>query len=152
MGLHRSANGISKIKHKLQKKPCITAEQYTIHAPRILLVDDDATLRGVLYDLLSAQGYVVECAKHGKEALLYLASAAQLPGLILLDLMMPVMDGYGFRKAQRSNPRIAPIRVVVMTAAGDIKANDVRLDVAAALRKPFSLVTLLDTLKKNYPT
>ena len=73
---------------------------------RILLVEDDHALRETLSDVLSEEGYQVACASNGLEALDRL-SRDSLPHLILLDLVMPVMDGWAFRDAQRNRPELA---------------------------------------------
>lgn len=131
--------------------PGSPVQQGTTARRRILVVDDDALLRDVLCDVLVSRGYVVERAANGKEALECLSSSAVLPGLILLDVMMPVMDGYAFRTAQRGDPKIAHIGVIVMTADAQIKATDAQLKAIAVLHKPFDLELLLRTLLKNYP-
>src|SRR5262245_46695358 len=101
----------------------------------ILLVEDDTDIREALSYLLADQGYDVACAEDGQEALSYLHSGHK-PAIILLDLMMPRMDGYQFRAAQRSEPEIASIPVILFSAAGNVVQRAKGLDVALALEKP----------------
>ena len=89
------------------------------------------------------RGTGVSAAANGAEALGHLR-AAELPCVILLDLMMPVMDGWEFRRRQQEDPRLAPIPVVVITAAGDHRASSI--SVQRILPKPLHLDAVLDAL------
>src|SRR5713226_6627597 len=82
---------------------------------RLLVVEDDWELRSSLSDLLRRDGYDVADAANGSEALDYLKSSPA-PDLILLDLMMPVKDGWQFRIEQKKDPTIASIPVLAMSA------------------------------------
>jgi CheY-like chemotaxis protein len=84
----------------------------------ILLIEDDEGIRTVLIECLTDKGYVVYGAEHGADALALLGSTMATPRLMLLDLMMPIMDGWAFRRRQRANPAWADIPVVVLTALG----------------------------------
>lgn len=106
---------------------------------RILLVDDDIDLCDTLADILSVSGYAVACAHDGREALLELRSHAR-PALILLDIMMPVMDGWQFRAEQLADPAVAQIPVVVLTAAHHLERP---IDADALVYKPFETRELL---------
>jgi CheY-like chemotaxis protein len=90
-------------------------ESITANA-QILVVDDDTLIRDSLSDLLRAAGFQVATAQHGGDALAYLRENP-LPRVIILDLMMPVMDGWEFRLRQREDPRLAQIPVIVLSAA-----------------------------------
>src|SRR5437879_4611456 len=81
----------------------------------VLVVEDDADVRETLAELLEAAGYQVAGAANGWQALGYL-QWARPPGLILLDLMMPVMDGHQFRQRQRQEPVLASIQLAVVSA------------------------------------
>src|ERR1044071_1184503 len=76
----------------------------------ILVVEDDSAIREVLTDVLESEGYQVLNAANGREAIQLLRSST-LPCLILLDLMMPVMNGWQFRDEQRQDPLLAPVPV-----------------------------------------
>ena len=108
--------------------------------PPVLVVDDDPVLRGVVADTLEAAGYPVEQAADGEEALRVAAGAR--PGLILLDLGLPRLDGWGFLGAYRAGagPR-AP--VVLCTAAGDLHERPLAVRADGVLEKPLDLVALL---------
>lgn len=86
--------------------------------PRILVVEDDVDARDAMIALLQMKGYRAVPAGNGKEALDYL-SRAPIPDLIILDLWMPVMDGWQFRTEQIKDPRLKEIPVVVVTALSD---------------------------------
>jgi CheY-like chemotaxis protein len=115
---------------------------------QILLVDDDRDVIDALRVVLSEEGYDVATASNGYEALLYLKSHSPLPSLILLDVMMPVMDGYEFRIEQQRDPAIARIPVVVVTA-GSIGERVAEMGVTGLLRKPFDLDRLLRELARR---
>jgi two-component system response regulator CpxR len=84
----------------------------------VLIVDDDPDIRETLRFVLEDAGYPVYCAENGKEALNVLAVAARPPGLILLDLMMPVMSGDELLKALKQVRALADIPVTIVTASG----------------------------------
>src|SRR3954471_11435420 len=81
----------------------------------ILLIDDDSELRQSLVDLLEDEGHQTRTASSGREALAML-EGPDLPRMILLDLMMPDLNGWQFCELQRQNPRLAAIPVLVVTA------------------------------------
>jgi CheY-like chemotaxis protein len=110
-------------------------------------VEDDAALRSALAEALRENGYEVSCAEHGREALAQLG-ALPTPAVILLDLAMPVMDGWSFREAQRKDARLAAIPTVILSASlSDPRALDA-LAPAAALAKPFELDRLIETVQR----
>jgi len=122
----------------------------TSRQKHILIVEDDPHILESLRDLLEMEGYVISCATNGKEALGALRAAAKKPGLILLDLMMPVMDGFQFCEEQIRDSDLASIPVVIMSAAGRVKEEDVRQTAARAfLKKPLSLDLILDTINRH---
>ena len=85
---------------------------------RVLVVEDDEDARDALVALLQMKGYRAVPAGNGKEALDYLKKAP-VPDLIILDLWMPVMDGWQFRSEQVKDPRLANVPVIVVTALSD---------------------------------
>jgi CheY-like chemotaxis protein len=113
-------------------------------ARRVLIVEDDDGIREALTDLLRCEGFDVTCAINGAHALEILRAEAPPPDVILLDLMMPVMDGIAFRAEQRADPALASIPVVVITASrqADVEALAPR----AFLRKPIEFDELLAAL------
>lgn len=114
----------------------------------ILVVEDNLEIREVLEAVLRSEGHQVLTAANGADALALLHGARRLPCLILLDLMMPVMDGYQFRDAQRRDARLAEIPVVLLTADGRAPEKGARLEVAGYLRKPVDLDTLVDAVAR----
>ena len=117
-------------------------------AKSVLIVDDDIDIRETITVVLEDEGYLVVSAANGEEALKYLrAGVTALPQLILLDLMMPVMDGFEFRAEQQKDPALATIPVVVITASGSAKERAKSMRVDAMIQKPIALDTLLATIE-----
>src|SRR5215208_6847382 len=108
----------------------------------ILVVEDDVDIQTALSSILRDVGYEVSCAGDGREALDRLRAGLR-PAVILLDLMMPVMDGVEFRTNQLRDPALAHIPIVLLTADGRIREVARTLNAAAAFAKPFELVDLL---------
>jgi CheY-like chemotaxis protein len=109
---------------------------------RVLIVEDDRDIREELTSLLEENDYCVLVAEHGRHAL-EVIRAGNRPDAIILDLMMPVMDGWEFREHQKSDPDLAPIPVIVTTA------GDRTLDANALLRKPVDSDALLRALEQH---
>jgi CheY-like chemotaxis protein len=114
----------------------------------ILVVDDDPDIREALQDVLEYEGYSVLLAANGAEALTVLASSAP-PSLILLDLMMPVMDGFKFRAKQLEDPRFASVPVVIVSAGGEIMKHAKQLGAAGYIEKPMSRGAILDVVSRR---
>ena len=113
----------------------------------ILILEDDDQIATVLRDSLSDEGYEIRFAPNGQEGLRILEQ--WVPDVIVLDLMMPVMDGPAFRAAQRAlQPRLANVPVIVLSGARDARAQAHRLAAAAAITKPFELDELLMTVSR----
>ncbi len=109
----------------------------------VLVVDDDPHIRDVIMELLTDEGYTAEPAANGAEALLVLQQQSAPPCMILLDLMMPQMNGWEFREAQRKRPEFAAIPVVTISAHADLLRISVQLDVVEHLAKPLDIDRLL---------
>ncbi len=109
----------------------------------ILVVDDDADIRETLVEILEESGHRAVSASNGNEALEVLRAAPDRPCPILLDLMMPGMDGRTFRAEQLKDPSLAPIPVVLLSAFRDTAETARELDVAGHLPKPVSLDALI---------
>ncbi len=112
----------------------------------ILLVEDDEATREAVGLLLRGQGYAVADASNGREALDWLHGGLR-PRLILLDLIMPVMDGYAFRAEQLADPELEDIPVLVCSAAADLSRRDRSLRAAATLSKPVELDRLVGAVR-----
>jgi two-component system cell cycle sensor histidine kinase/response regulator CckA len=112
---------------------------------RLLVIEDDADIRGALDGLLSMEGFHVAGCSNGREALDWLRASPK-PDVILLDLMMPVMDGWQFRVAQKADPEFANIPVLALSA--DATAKAAAIDADAYLRKPVDYDTLVDAIDR----
>jgi CheY-like chemotaxis protein len=112
----------------------------------ILLVDDDLGILDTFKLILEMEGYRVATAENGYEAMKYL-QAHPSPRLILLDLMMPEMDGLEFLNLQRKNPELSKIPVVVMSAHANLKRNIGSNPGLHHLSKPIELDQLLSTVR-----
>lgn len=110
----------------------------------VLVIEDDIDILRAITQVLEDEGYTVRGAANGRAALdLLRAPGARPPRVILLDLMMPVMDGWAFRSEQLRDPALAGIPVIVLTADGSAEEKGSTMGSAGALRKPVELETLL---------
>jgi CheY-like chemotaxis protein len=114
----------------------------------VLVVDDDADVREATQLVLENSGYRVLTATDGRQALEVLRTNAERPCVILLDLMMPVMDGWRFRTEQQHDAALAPIPVVVLSGATDMHRAAASLSADEHIRKPVSLDRLLATVRR----
>jgi CheY-like chemotaxis protein len=115
----------------------------------ILVVDDDDSIREALSELLQDAGHQVVSMPNGKAALDYLRQADEIPCVILLDLMMPVMDGETFRREQLADPALRDIPVLLLTAAG--RAAAARVPANGILLKPVTLEDALAAIAQHCP-
>jgi CheY-like chemotaxis protein len=113
----------------------------------ILLVEDDFDVREALAETLREEGYAVDCACDGEEALEYLRDGHR-PGLILLDLMMPRMSGSEFRMVQKVDPSLRDLPVVLLSADSRMEDKARALEADGAIRKPIDLPELLATIER----
>ena len=113
---------------------------------RVLVVDDSVDNQLLIKTLLESSGCVVECASDGAQALRMARRSKKQPSLILLDLQMPVMNGYDFRTEQQADANLKDIPVLVMTADGgdgmDLELNHP----SGVLLKPLSVSRLLSSV------
>jgi CheY-like chemotaxis protein len=109
--------------------------------PPVLVVDDDADIRQMMREVLDLEGVPTVGAANGKEAL-RLLQAGLRPRVILLDLMMPVMNGWEFVAAQRADPALRELPVVILSADSTTEAKARQLGVTISLRKPIDLDAL----------
>lgn len=115
---------------------------------RILIVEDSPDIQLVLQHLFLLEGFDVSCASNGKEALEVLRSGQELPHVILLDLMMPVMDGYIFREQQIRDQALASIPVIIMTADANIAVNKKKMLANEAFKKPVDADQLIAATRR----
>ena len=113
----------------------------------ILLVEDDFDVREALVETLREEGYRVDCAGDGEQALEYLRDGGR-PALILLDLMMPRMSGSEFRMAQMVDPSLRHLPVVLLSADGRMDEKAKALEVDGAIKKPIDLDELLAVIER----
>ena len=116
------------------------------HRCTVLVVDDDPEVRELLRFALTPEGYQVATVPNGREALHYLRSSADAC-IILLDLMLPVMDGAHFRTAQLHDRSLAWIPLIVMSAAVDAERRARELGARRLLRKPLDLDEVKQALR-----
>ena len=115
-------------------------------AKRILVVEDDATLRETLTEVFVDEGHEVRAAAHGSEALDHLDGWE--PHLIVLDLMMPTMDAFAFRARQRELGVASDARTVVISAARDLDSAVEILGADGWIAKPFLLAEVVDVVDR----
>ncbi len=111
-------------------------------ASAVLVVDDDKKVCEIISAVLASQGYETAVAGNGKEALAYLRASSCQPGLILLDLMMPEMTGWEFRRIQQEDPALAAIPVAIITGLADVEGKVSTIGAVDVLYKPSRVETL----------
>lgn len=110
----------------------------------VLVVEDDEELRDMMVRLLALEGFAPEAACNGSEALEKLRTSGVRPHIILLDMMMPIMDGWEFCRERARDPALTRIPVVVLSAA---PREHIDVRAVAVLSKPFDYEQLLATLR-----
>jgi two-component system, chemotaxis family, chemotaxis protein CheY len=113
----------------------------------VLVVDDDPDILEALSEILEAEGFEIRRARNGKEALERLEP--EPPQLILLDLMMPVMDGWEFAQRMRQKPSVANIPLIVLSADRNVGSKATDIGAVGHLAKPFELNDLLDMVRRS---
>ena len=116
--------------------------------PIILVVDDQVDLRDAIAVLLEAEGYDVVDASNGDEALKYLSSAAGHVAAIVLDLAMPVMDGWQFLAERQKQPALKDIPTIVVTGVSNAKRRQEELGDIVVFTKPFHFDELIRELRR----
>lgn len=114
----------------------------------VLVVDDDDDIRDCLVGYLEDEGFRSVGAANGKRALEILNCTGTRPSVIVLDLMMPVMDGRGFREAQLRAAELADIPVILISAYADLSETARELKVAQCLSKPIDPTGLLAMIRQ----
>lgn len=118
---------------------------------RVLVVDDHAMICELLAEVLSDEGYAVQTAYNGWDALELLRGWE--PDLILLDLMMPIMNGWDFRRTQLADAHLAAIPVIIMSSNLPAASATGGLQAACIMPKPYRLTVLLETVSRlTHPT
>ena len=124
----------------------MTSQKQSIYD--VLIVDDDYAIREMLEEALEDSGYRVMSAENGAQALEQLRQTAQLPRIILLDLMMPVMSGWEFRMEQQTDNRLAAIPVIVLSARPSLQHEAYKMTVDGFIPKPMDITRLLTTVER----
>ena len=114
----------------------------------IYVVEDDPDVRETLCEVLRDEGYEPAAFAEGPAALQAMSQATHLPKLVLLDLMMPTMDGWAFRDWQRKSARLRTVPTVILSADGNIAESSASLEVQGYLRKPIHIDTLLALVER----
>jgi len=115
---------------------------------QILIVEDDRDIRETVAELLTDHGYSVIVAANGQDAMDYLKKGV-LPHLILLDLMMPIKDGFEFRVEQQSNPALSQIPVIIMSADGHTNLKKEKTKAVDYIKKPVDMAVMLDKIRTH---
>jgi CheY-like chemotaxis protein len=118
---------------------------------RVLVVDDDAEIRSTLIEVLQDAGYEAVGASDGHEALAQLRDPEDRWCVVLLDLMMPNMDGRAFRAEQMLGPALSPIPVVIVSAMSDVAEAAEEMQVSAHVTKPIRLSELVRVVDRFCP-
>jgi CheY-like chemotaxis protein len=117
----------------------------------ILVIEDDPGVRQGLSDIIESEGYPVVSCPDAQVAMDRLTSSPDLPRMIVLDFMMPRMDGWMFLHERKKNPRLKDIPVVGMSASQRlIEQNHPPADVDEFLQKPFKVETILRSIEKHW--
>ena len=122
------------------ESPVLKRKNSPTYCP-VLVVEDDEGLREMMAQMLTLEGFQAATVANGQEALAYLHGSSR-PEVILLDLMMPIMDGWEFRRHQQADPVLSNVPVIVLSALD--QARSANVDAAAFLKKPLDFDRLLD--------
>ena len=131
------------------KDGSMTSRQTSVTRSLVLVVDDDADLREAIGSALEDYGCEVVLAENGAVGLELMRN--RLPDVVILDLMMPVVDGAQFRKLQLSDPSLAHVPVVLLSGHGQVAKQLTGLEIDAYYEKPISLMELLNVLRRYIP-
>jgi CheY-like chemotaxis protein len=115
----------------------------------ILLIEDDIDINEAVTYILQEEGYIVISTFNGQEALEYLRDSNQKPALIILDIMMPIMNGYEFREAQLKDPKISSIPTILLSASGKYEDFS-QMNFSECLKKPLDLERLIEVINRHF--
>ena len=116
--------------------------------PGILVIEDSVDLRNGLFEVLRGEGYAAETAATGREALDKLRAGFQ-PCIILMDLMMPEMNGFEFRTAQLADPELATIPLIAYSGVDDLATHAKQLRANAFIRKPAEISAIMSLVREH---
>jgi CheY-like chemotaxis protein len=126
-----------QVHQMVDKESLLRDNRFMVHEDRhILIIEDSPELQLLTARLFQSEGYKLSQAYNGREALSLLHSMDRLPSLILLDIMMPVMDGIEFLEEIKKDPVLAAIPIVVMSADANSRANVAKITSAPFIQKP----------------
>jgi two-component system chemotaxis response regulator CheY len=114
----------------------------------VLVIEDDEDVRSVICDVLEDSGYLASGARNGQQAIELLESGLR-PKLIVLDLTMPIMDGWSFRHWQLGESTVASIPVLLLSAIRNLGAEADELATVGVIEKPVDLDSLLDAVARH---
>jgi CheY-like chemotaxis protein len=114
----------------------------------ILIIEDDSEIRNTMIDFLEDEGFVVRAAENGAQGISILQESATLPGLIFLDIMMPVMDGIEFRSTQLKDVNYSKIPTVIFSADGRVNQKVDTAGTVEVLKKPVELDDVINLANK----
>ena len=114
----------------------------------VMIVEDDDEIRELLAEMLADRGFLVTTARHGKDALELLRTKTH-PNVVLLDLMMPVMDGWQMRAEMLADSKLADIPVIIVSGAADVQDGSDMLKAARVLTKPVKWPVLLEAVRTH---
>ncbi len=116
--------------------------------PTVLLIEDDADLREAMKDVLEGEGFNTETAENGQEGLKYLSESTDLPSLVLVDLMMPVMGGVEFCERTQKIDRYKSLSIVILSADGQPEKRKQQCGVKEYIRKPVELAAFVAKMRE----
>ena len=116
----------------------------------ILVVEDDKYIRELLHQLLVNEGYKTAVASNGEEALRYLRREISEVKLILLDLMMPIKNGFEVSEEMQKDPVLCKLPIIIMSAAAQLAGAEKKIPSKAALQKPIDTDALLSAIRQWY--
>jgi len=114
----------------------------------ILIIEDDSEIRNTMIDFLEDEGFVVRAAENGAQGISILQESETLPGLIFLDIMMPVMDGIEFRSTQLKDVNYSKIPTVIFSADGRVNQKVDTAGTVEVLKKPVELDDVINLANK----
>jgi CheY-like chemotaxis protein len=115
----------------------------------VLVIDDDVEIRQALTDILEDEDYTVVAAANGKEAL-EIVARGPVPDVILLDVMMPVMDGWHFLSARLNHPRLVEVPIIIISAGNEAETEARKVGAYRVLKKPLHLDDLMSRIEDCY--